>query len=239
MSSDSWSRTKRPNQHVYARFGWNAVGSGTLSFEGHCVGRCPISVTNGRARTTDRTHFLLGLDLLFGEGPVVGGFGFWFVPHVTLEQTEIVTTGSSDKNLGLEFTIPLMLGASIPVNDQVKVSLRGFAGPQLLFGGGGGVIERDVDAYEALCRRLSTSGVDRCSTSVEARVGLSPGFAGGALFHIGNQTWANAEAMVQYTNLNLFTFEAADSGWEARQSYGYEGIRVWLLFGIGMGVRGR
>jgi len=218
---------------VNFRFGWNVYGAGTLTFEGACSGGCPMGVTNQHSDTADRTRMLLGLDMLFGREPLVIGFGLWFMPHVTIEPDRGVISGGSDKNLGFEFTPPLIVGGIAPLNERVSLSLRGFVGPQILFGGGDGAIEQDVDAYEDFCD--STSSIRECDTGAETRLGLTPGLAGGVIVGAGPAVSISGDLMVQYTNLELFSFEAAGSGWSARQSYSYEGVRFWLVLGVGLG----
>jgi hypothetical protein len=218
---------------VNLRFGWNAYGAGTVTFEGDCSGDCPVAVTNGHSDTTDRTRILLGLDMLFGRAPLQLGFGLWFMPHVTLD-AETGVVGSTEKDLGWEFTTPLIVGAVLPLNEQLSLSLRGFVGPQVLFGGGGGAIEQDADAYEGFCDSTSLT-LEECDAGAETRLGLTPGVAGGVLLGAGPLVSMSADVMLQYTNIELFSFEAAGNGWSAQQSYGYEGLRLWLVLGVGLG----
>jgi hypothetical protein len=190
-------------------------------------------VTNTQSSATDGTRVLLGLDMLFGSEPLQIGFGLWFMPHVSIEPERGATGGGTERELGFEFTPPLIVGGVIPLGEQVSLSLRGFVGPQLLFGGGKGAIEQDVDAYEAFCGE--NSSLRDCDAGAETRLGLTPGFAAGALFRAGPGVSLSGDLMVQYMNLELFSFEAAGSGWSMRQSYGYEGLRFWAVLGVGFG----
>jgi hypothetical protein len=108
-------------------------------------------------------------------------------------------------------------------------------GPQVLFGGGG-AIDRDADAFDALCDDLNDErALDECGAGSETRLGLTPGLGGGALFRMGRTASMSSELLVQYTNLELFTFEAGGPGSSIRQMYGYEGLRFWLVVGVGLG----
>jgi hypothetical protein len=192
-----------------------------------------LSVVDENIEATDHTRVLLGLDVLFGREPLQIGFGLWFMPHVTMEAEYGIGSSSADKDLGFEFVPPLIVGGIVPLSEQVSLSLRGFVGPQILFGGGGGAIEQDVDAYENFCD--SASGLDDCDAGAETRLGLTPGLAVGALLGAGQAVSLSGDLMVQYTNMELFSFEAAGNGWRAKQSYGYEGLRFWALLGVGFG----
>lgn len=229
---DDRERPRRSTkQRAYFRFGFNAVGGGTLAFKGECSGPCTFSVKNADADAVDHTRVLLGLDTMFGGGPVTIGFGFWFLPRVSLEQNDVATFASDDQHLGWEFAVPIMVGAAVPVSKDVSVTLRGLVGPQVLFGSGG-ALGRDSDAFETSCSRL---GARSCDTSAETRLGWTPGFASGAQFELGAGGLATTELMLQYTNMELFSVDVEGSGWKARQSYEYEGLRLWLLLGIGFG----
>ncbi|HVJ18913.1 MAG TPA: hypothetical protein VM686_26010, partial [Polyangiaceae bacterium] len=218
---------------VNLRFGWNAYGTGTMAFEGECSGSCPLAVTNLETGASDQTRMLLGLDTLFGPQPFQIGFGLWFMPHVRLEPERGVVSGSADKDLGFEFTTPFIVGGIVPVGEGVSISLRGFVGPQIVFGGGGGAIEQDADAYESFCE--DSPGLRECEAGAATRLGLTPGLAGGPLFRLAPAVSLSGDLMLQYTNIELFSFEAAGNGWSAKQTYGYEGIRLWLMLGLGLG----
>jgi hypothetical protein len=212
------------------RLGYGAYSSGSIDFKGQCAGNCPLALRNRSEDVNDTTRALLGFDLMFGPEPISVGFGFWFTTGTTLDGDNVLAEG----NIGWEFATPFLLGAVVPVADEVAVRFGAFGGPEFLFAGGGSAQGRDGDAYEALCDDLG-SQVSECDTSSPTRFNWIYGFHAGPVFRLSRVNTLGAELLVQRVDIGLFDVDAEGSGWRAEQGYDYSAWRLWLMLSVGIG----
>ena len=213
------------------RFGYGAYSSGSIDFKGQCAGNCPLALRNGSEEVNDTTRALLGFDLMFGPEPISLGFGFWFTTGTTLDSDKYVL---AERSIGWEFATPFLLGAVVPVADEIAIRFGAFGGPEFLFADGGSAQGRDGDAYEALCNDLG-SQVGECDASSATRFSWIYGFHAGPVFRLSRVNTLGAELLVQRVDIGLFDVDAEGPGFRAEQSYDYSAWKLWLMLNVGIG----
>ncbi|HYJ07636.1 MAG TPA: hypothetical protein VEX18_01470 [Polyangiaceae bacterium] len=213
------------------RFGYGAYASGSIDFRGQCAGSCPLSLRNGNEAVTETTRALLGYDLMFGPEPISLGFGFWFTTGTTLDSESDVL---SERSIGWEFATPFMLGAVVPIADEIALRFGAFGGPDLLFADRRSAQGRDGEAYESLCDRLG-SQIDECDVSSPTRFTWLYGFHAGPVFRVSSVNTIGAELLVQRMDVGLFDLDAEGPGWRGEQTYDYSAWKLWLVLTVGLG----
>jgi hypothetical protein len=168
---------------------------------------------------------------MFGPEPISLGFGFWFTTGTTLDSDTGVL---SERAIGWEFATPFMLGAVVPVADEIAIRFGAFGGPDVLFADGGSAQGRDGDAYESLCDDLSGQ-IDDCDVSSPTRFTWMYGFHAGPVFRVSSVNTIGAELLVQRMDVGLFDVDAEGPGWRAEQSYEYSAWKLWLVLNVGLG----
>ena len=215
------------------RLGYGAYSDGTLDFEGQCAGSCPLSLRNLREDVDDHTPVLLGFDLMFGPEPVLLGFGFWFTTGTTLESSALAV---GERSIGWEFATPFMLGAAVPVNEDVAIRINAFAGPEFLFADDDTAQGRDGDAYRNLCDDLQSAGqISECDVSSPTRFGWTYGFQAGPVFRTSRYNTVGAELALQRIDQRLFSVDAEGASWRGKQTYDYGAWRFWIMVTAGVG----
>jgi hypothetical protein len=234
---DTGSDTQEPPKRRKAiplsgfRFGYGAYAGGSIDFRGQCAGSCPLSLRNGNEAVTETTRALLGYDLMFGPEPISLGFGFWFTTGTTLDSESDVL---SERSIGWEFATPFMLGAVVPVADEIALRFGAFGGPDLLFADRRSAQGRDGEAYESLCDRLG-SQIDECDVSSPTRFTWIYGFHAGPVFRVSSMNTIGAELLVQRMDVGLFDLDAEGPGWRGEQTYDYSAWKLWLVLTVGLG----
>jgi hypothetical protein len=168
---------------------------------------------------------------MLGPEPISVGFGFWFTTGTTLESDKLVL---SERSIGWEFATPFMLGAVIPVADEISIRVGAFGGPEFLFADGGSAQGRDADAYESLCNDLG-SQVRECDVSTATRFSWLYGLQAGPVFRVSRVNTIGAELLLQRVDFELFDVDAEGPSWRARQTYDYSAWKLWIMLTVGLG----
>lgn len=201
-------------------FGFVLGGSGELS--GDCSGP-GCGGASSRTDYSDEPGFQLGFDVLGYLSPSfrLGG-GALFLPQV-----EYDADPGGSATFGMELSPVFIAEGLFDVGATSAITLRGFAGPLILFPRGD--LQDSIDNFEDQCNASAT--LTKCDVTGGPYLGFTIGAAVGALFETPS-IGIRPALTFQYTNVSVAPTDVEVNGLRAETTSNLSGLRY--ILGVGL-----